>query len=525
MSTTMTKRRFLQSIGAAAGAGAAYRTMEALGLAGIGAAHAATPAPDLPAGSGQGKRVAILGAGISGMTAAWELSKAGYQCAILEATGRAGGRSFTARGGDVLEETDSRQRADFGGGDHLYANMGPARIPYHHRTILGYCKEFGVDLEVFTNDNRAALFHNRDRFGGEPVPGRRVMTDQRGYIAELLAKAVKGSALDSALSGDDKERVLAMLRTYGGLNPDHLYKGSNRGGYRGEPINKGLEAGEIDDPLDFSELLRSDFWRYKLHYSQFLNSNPTLMQPVGGMDAIARAFEQRTGSLIRYGSVVTEIRKTPDGARIVYRDTRTGAVEAVEADFAICTIPAPVLKDVPNDFSPETRAAIESMKFVPAVKIAFQARRRFWEEDHAIYGGISWTDQDITQIWYPANGYHRQKGVILGAYVWDDEPCMRFAERSPAERLRAAVAEGERIHPGYGAELESGVSRAWAKVPFQKGGWPEFEDGVPKALTGPDGALHVCGDQITALPGWQEGAALAAHAVVNAIGERVAKGG
>ena len=521
MNTTMTKRKFLQSIGAVAGVGAVYRTMEALGLSGIGTAHAATP--ELPAGSGAGKSIVILGAGISGMAAAWELSKGGYHCTILEATGRAGGRSFTARGGDVLEETDSRQQVDFGGEDHLYANMGPARIPYHHRTILGYCKEFGVDLEVFTNDNRAALFHNRDRFGGEPVPGRRVMTDLRGYIAELLAKAVNGNALDSELSGEDKERVLAMLRRYGGLNPDHLYKGSNRGGYRGERINAGLEAGEVNDPLDFSDLLESDFWRYKLHYSQFLNSNPTLMQPAGGMDAIAKAFEQRVGSLIRYGSVVTEIRKTPDGARIVYRNTRTDAAEAVDADFAICTIPAPVLKDVPNDFSPQTRAALESVKFVPAVKIAFQARRRFWEEDHAIYGGISWTDQDVTQIWYPANGYHRDKGVILGAYIWDDEPAARFAKMPPPERLQAAMAEGGRIHPGYSSEIESGVSRAWAKVPFQKGGWPE-SGGVPEALTRPDGAIYICGDQITALPGWQEGAVLAAHTVVNAIGERVAKG-
>ena len=222
MNTTMTKRRFLQSVGAAAGAGAVYRTMEALGLAGIGAAHAATPAPDLPAGSGQGKRVAILGAGLSGMTAAWELAKAGYDCTILEATGRAGGRSFTARGGDLLEEADSRQRAEFGGGDHLYANMGPARIPYHHRTILGYCREFGVELEVFTNDNRAALFHNRERFGGQAIPGRRIMTDQRGYVAELLAKAVNANALDSELSGEDKERVLAMLRSFGGLDPSPL---------------------------------------------------------------------------------------------------------------------------------------------------------------------------------------------------------------------------------------------------------------------------------------------------------------
>ena len=468
----------------------------------------------------------ILGAGIAGMTAAWELSKAGYHCTLLEATGRAGGRSFTARGGDVLEETDSRQRAEFGGGDHLYANMGPARIPYHHRTILGYCKEFRVDLEVFTNDNRAALFHNRDRFGGEPVPGRRVMTDLRGYVAELLAKAVNANALDSELSGEDKERVLVMLRRYGGLNPDHLYKGSNRGGYRRERINAGLEPGEVNDPLDFSELLQSDFWRYKLHYSQFLNSNPTLMQPAGGMDAIARAFEKRVGAMIRYGSVVTEVRKTPDGARIVYRNTRTDTAEAIDADFAICTIPAPVLKDVPNDFSPETRAALASLKFVPAVKIAFQARRRFWEEDHAIYGGISWTDQDITQIWYPANGYHRDEGVILGAYVWDDEPCTRFARDVPAGTPAGGHdrrASGST--PDMGRSWSPGSAGLGRRSPSRRAAGPEFEDGVPKALTGPDGPVHVCGDQITALPGWQEGAALAAHAVVNAIGERVAKGG
>ena len=47
-----------------------------------------------------------------------------------------------------------------------------------------------------------------------------------------------------------------------------------------------------------------------------------------------------------------------------------------------------MLKDVPNDFSPETQAALEGMEFVEAVKVGFQARRCFWEEDEAIYGGI-----------------------------------------------------------------------------------------------------------------------------------------
>ena len=130
-----------------------------------------------------------------------------------------------------------------------------------------------------------------------------------------------------------------------------------------------------------------------------------------------------------------------------------------------------MLKDISNDFAPETQAAIESIEFEHAVKIGFQARRRFWEDDHAIYGGISWSDQDITQIWYPSNGYHRRKGVIMGAYIWDDQPGqgLRFTQMTPPERLRTAMTEGEQIHPGYTDEIESGVSRAWLNVPVPKG--------------------------------------------------------
>ena len=519
MTAGMTKRSFLQSVGAAAGVGAVYRTMEALGLAQTGAARAAQP--DLAPGSGEGKSVAILGAGIAGMAAAHELSRAGYRCTILEASNRAGGRNLTARNGDVIEEIDSRQQVNFGAEDHLYANLGPARIPYHHEAMLGYCKEFGVALEVFTNDNRAALFHNRERFGGRSVTARRVNTDMRGYIAELLAKAVDAGSLDSTLNAGDKERILVMLRRYGDLNPDHLYKGTKRGGYRGERVNAGLKAGELDDSLEFDELLKSDFWEYKLHYDEFLDQNPTLLQPVGGMDAIVRAFEKRVGRFVRYRSVVEEIRKTAKGVRIVYRAGAGGAAGALEADFAICAIPAPVLKDIPNDFAPETRTAIESVAFDPAVKIAFQTRRRFWEEDHSIYGGISWTDQDITQIWYPPYGYHRDKGVIVGAYIWGEKPGLRFGAMSPLDRLKAAIAEGERVHPGYGSEIESGISRAWAKAPFQKGAWPA-ENKPPEALQRPDGPIWFAGDQASAMSGWQEGAALSAHAAVTAIGRRVA---
>ena len=514
-----------------------YRSMNALGMA--SPVTAGTTRFQLTPGTGHGTKVVILGAGVSGLVAAYELSKAGYDCTVLEATDRAGGRNLTARSGDVIQEEDSRQWVDFDDADHLYVNLGPARLPYHHTTILGYCREFGVDLEVFTNDNRAAFFHNQDRFDG-PVTARQVMTDTRGYIAELLAKAVNRNALDSELTGEDKELILEMLRSYGGLDPDDLYVGSSRGGYMGPDLHAGLVPGTVNDPLDLGQLLRSDFWQYKLHFSQFLDQNPTLLQPVGGMDAIVAGFKERVEPLIVYGSIVEEIQNTPDGVRIVFRSqgdsgnlpvgvrilygSGIGTTHVLDADFAICTIPAPVLRDITNNFSRRTQWSIESISFTNAVKIGFQAQRRFWEEDHAIYGGISWTDQDITQIWYPPYGYHREKGIVVGAYIWDSEPGMRYSDMTPSERLQAAIAEGELIHPGYGDEMESGVSRAWSKVPFQRGGWPESYE-PPGRLRVPDGRIYFAGDQLSALPGWQEGAALAAQAAVCGIDERVRMSG
>ncbi len=509
-----TRRALLRSIGTAAGSAAVYRTMDALGLLGPGAAQAA--ALDLPPGSGEGGRVVILGAGLSGLAAAWEMSRAGWHCTVLEASDRPGGRNLTVRGGDVLTERGMRQEVCFDREDHLYANLGPARIPYHHSTVLGYCKAFGIDLEVFTNDNRAALFHNRERFGGKPVAARRVLTDMRGYVAELLAKAVDRGALDEELTAGDKENVRAMLKSFGGLKDDLGYAGTNRAGYRGSEIHAGMAAGEVEDSLDFGELLGADFWRYKLHFSHFLNQNPTLFQPVGGMDAIVRAFAERVGRLVQYGSVVKQVRRQGDGVRIVWRGP-DGVERETIADYAICTIPAPVLKDIPNDFSPETQAALKSLEFVEAVKVAFQAKRRFWEEDAAIYGGISWTDNDITQVWYPCNGYHRPKGVLVGAYIWSRKPGLRYSAMSAPERLRAALAEGAPLHPGYAGEMECGISRAWLNVPFQKGGWARRNPNATAALRRGDGPFHFAGDQVTALPGWQEGALLAAHAAAGAI--------
>ena len=518
------RRRFLHLVGRAGGVSAVFATMKAMGLFAEGAS--AVERPDLPPESGRGTRVVILGAGVAGMTAAYELSKAGYDCTVLEARDRPGGRCWTIRGGDVIQETDSQQTCGFDTADHLYMNPGPGRIPYHHSGILGYCREFGVPLQVIVNENRAAYFQDDGAFEGKAIVNRRVVNDSRGYIAQLLAKAINKNALDDEISLDDKERLLSFVRSFGSLSADYQYSGSGRAGYAKSP-GAGSEVGELSAPLSLQDLLQSSFWNYKMHFSEGYNQAATMLEPIGGMDQIAKGFERQVGHLITYRARVSQIRRTGSGVRVVYDDS-TGSEAAVDADYAICTLPLSVLAEIDADFSAPYRAAIAtgSSSYVKALKVGFQAQR-FWETEDHIYGGISWTERDITQIWYPAAGLQQPHGIIVGAYIWSNSIGERWGAMSLTDRLRQALADGSTIHPSYAdsTSLEQGVSIAWDKIPYSRGGWISWDDDAMTSayplLNQPDGPIYLAGEHLSHLTGWQEGAVLSAHQAVRGLAARL----
>ncbi len=516
---TITRRRLVHLVGRAGGVAAAYSTMAAMGLLPIQAAYAGPPAIK----PGAGTKVVILGAGICGMVAALELGRAGYDCTILEARGRPGGRNWSLRAGDQVRETASTQTVDWEAAEHLYFNPGPARLPFHHQGILSYCRELGVPLEVMCNDNRAALMQDDHAFGGAPQRNAAVVNDARGAVAELAAKAVSQELMDHTLTAEDGERLRAFLRFYGALDKDLAYQGSARAGYA-EPPGAGTQSGHIAAPLDFRAILNSNFWHGPLLFAEQHTQAATMMQPVGGMGRIGQAFGKRLGDVISYNSEVTQLRREGDSARIVVRDTTTGAQRALSAAHVICTIPFPVLKTIDADFSPAIKTAMQALYYVPAGKIAFQAKRRFWELDSQIYGGISWTGRDITQIWYPTAGLHQPSGILVGAYIWSDEIGHAFAAKPPSERAEAALTDGERLHPSYRADLAQPVSVAWPNIPYSGAGWAEWDrktraESYPILLAG-DGPFLFAGEHMSYVTGWQEGAVLSAHVAIQTLASR-----
>jgi monoamine oxidase len=510
-----TRRDFIERV--AAYGGSASAALLALDLI----APAAASPPLALEGWGNGTRVVILGAGVAGLCAAYELGKAGYRCTVLEARARPGGRVWTVRDGTRHVESDGTvQTASFTGG--AYFNPGPARVPQHHVT-MDYYREFGVAVEQFGNVNMNAYVHSSK---ASPDQQRLRMREARlavaGHTSELLAKAVAESALDAPMTRDDKEKLLAFLASNGGLNKTYAYVNDGSAGYTELPA-AGDHSGRPEDPLELMPLIRGGFGALFQNEREF-NQQATMFQPVGGIDALPRAFASRLQGVIRYNSAVTEIRKTPTGVRIAYNDAH-GAREAIEGAYCICTIPLPVLRTIPADFSAPFMASMKRVDYMDSAKVALAFKRRFWEEDDRIMSGISRTDQTITQVWYPSYGYFgRHGGVLTGAYA-TGAAARTIGDLPPRERAALALRQGAAIHPQYGDEFVSAFSVAWQKTPHNLGAWvawtPETRKNDYPVLGQPDGPIYLAGEHMSYINAWQAGALESARDVIRRLHARV----
>ncbi|GAB2574203.1 flavin monoamine oxidase family protein [Dyella jejuensis] len=523
----MTRRDLLRMIGLSAGGAAMYQAMNRLGFA----ADSPYQGPPALQGAPRGTSVLILGAGLAGMVAAYELRRAGYTVQVLEYNHRPGGRNWTLRGGDTYTELGGdTQHCQFERG--LYFNPGPWRIPYHHRGLLDYCKKLGVPLEPFVQVNYNAYLHGADAFGGKPQRYRTINADYRGHVAELLAKATRQSQLDAAVSKDDQALLLDSLRQWGALDQNYAYAAgataSNRRGYD-KPPGGGLSAKPVDSrPLQLHDVLDSRLWS-NLTEGETYEFQTTLFQPVGGMGKIGEAFGRELEAVIRYNAKVTAIQQDEHGVTAVYEDARhPGRSMKARGDWCICTLPLSILSQIPMNVGASMAAAIGAVPYAATVKIGLQFKRRFWEEDEDIYGGITATDLPINTISYPSNDFNSSgKGVLLGGYLWGLN-AYQFTAMTPGERIRRAVAYGSQIHPQYKAEFENGMAVAWHRVPFTMGCFAAWSDEMRakhyQNLCQVDGRIALAGEHASYLPAWQEGAVTSALDVVGRIHQRIVAG-
>jgi monoamine oxidase len=511
---SLTRRDFLLRVGQAGGYAATFMTMQSLGLMPMRGQRpeAIGAAP----GTGKGTRVVVLGAGIGGMVSAYELKRLGYEVTLLEARERPGGRNWTGRKGTVVEFVDgTKQTIDWEDGN--YQNLGPARLPSTHWTMLEYCRELNVPLEVEVNTSRSALLQNDGANGGTPVVQRKAINDTRGHVSELLSKCVAQGALDAELSIEDRERIKTFLNIYGPLDSTGKYVGSERAGFTVTP-GAGGKIPIFETPQDMRTLLDENFWAGML-YEEAWAWQATMLQPVGGMDQIAHAFANALGPIIKYNSPATEIRKTTSGVRISYR--QSGTTKQIEGAYCIIAVPFSILKTIPNDLSPAFAQAVNESTQASFLKIPWESRR-FWEQDYNIYGGLSFLSQGPSPVWYPSSRLMHPTGIIVSGYM-DELAISGFAELTMQNKFEASRAQIEKLHPGHGQSLSKPLYCGWKHIKWSEGSWIHSYGGDAgyDVVTQADGPIYFAGDAISHIIGWQEGAALSARRAVSMISDRV----
>jgi len=437
--------------------------------------------------AGARKRVLIVGAGLAGLSAAYELVRAGHDVTVLEARTRPGGRVHTLRDGFA---------------DGLHAEAGATRIPDHHDFTLGYVERFGLTLDPFQPADVATVYHVRGQrmrvAPGAEVDWPYMLTPEERTLGRSGIRREYIESLFGEL-GDvtDPGWPPAALEKYDRMNRSDFWRSR---GASAEAIAL-LSLGGIDDRAETISAL------FMLRNAALNRSLSRYYKIRGGSDLLPRAFATRLGDRIRYASPVIRIEQNEQGVRAVFE--HAGSAHAMAGDYLICAVPFPVQKniEVSPPFSVEKQQAIERLPYHSLSKVFLQSRQRFWVRDGL--DGFAITDLPIGQIWDMTYSQAGNRGILQAFPIGVGS--RRVTAMPESERVRFALEHVERAYPGMREHFEGGVSKCWDEDEWAQGGTAFYKPGQISSLlphvARPEGRVHFAGEHTSVwIDGWMQGA-------------------
>jgi monoamine oxidase len=440
-------------------------------------------------GAAKPRKVVIVGAGVAGLVAGYELLQAGHEPLILEAQQRVGGRILTLR-------------EPFSHG--LYAEAGAMRIPRVHRLTMAYVEKFGLPVRDFVMGNprawsyiggvkrrRAEIDASPDLMGFETAPHEQGKTS-----AQLWEDAIRPLVKMIERDGDGAWDEIAAKYDEYSVREFLELAGWSEGAIEMFGL---LENQEAMMNTSFLECFREEAGRYYTN----------MVEIEGGMENLPLAFLPALRPYIRFGARMTALDQTPDSA-IVHYETAAGRFQET-GDYAIVTAPFPVLRHV-EVLKPFTRAkqrAIRQLHYDASAKIFLQTRDRFWETEDGIVGGGTVTDLPIRNLYYTSYGRETGRGILLASYTWSED-AQRWGSLSPENRIVQALEDVEQIHPQIRGSFEAGASKMWHDDEFAGGAFALFDPGQQTLLydeiVRPEGRIHFAGEHASLYHAWIQGA-------------------
>jgi monoamine oxidase len=433
------------------------------------------------------KRVIVIGAGLAGLVAAFELVRQGHDPVILESQSRAGGRVYTLR--------------DFPPG--LYAEAGAMRIPRVHNLTLEYCDLFGLELRPFVMGNPKGLVY----MGGERMTMAEVQSDP-SLLPYQLSEHESGRDINEMY-----ESAIAQMREMVEQDPDAAWDEIRRE-YDRYSLREFLQLKGFSEPaielfgvMNFVEAEMNNAAMEQLR-EDIGRAYEDMQEIAGGMDRLPNAFYDRLQDRVRLGAEVHAIDQDEDSVTVYYK-TEAGRF-SLSGDYAVCTAPFPVLRTIEflKPLSHAKQKAIRQLNYSASTKILFQVARRFWESEDGIYGGATVTDLAIRRINYPTPDPSTNRGVMLASYTWGQD-ALQWGAMDAETRLEEALDDVAAIHPSVRAEYEVGTSHAWYADRWARGAFALFAPGqqshLYEAIVSPEGRIHFAGEHCSLWHAWIQG--------------------
>ncbi len=416
------------------------------------------------------KKVLVIGAGLAGLTAAYELTQAGHEVQVFEARNRAGGRVLTVR--------------DFA--DGLYAECGGEGIEHNHDYMLRYLEEFGLSLYPGSYDNPAPL---------DALPRERTPQDALKDMVKQIEPFAQFSHPEY-----DKISFAELLKQLEA--PPAMMEQMQR--YVSALMAINIES--ISARAMLSEMA--------------LPATHATYRIAGGNDQVPKRLAAQLRERIHYARPVVRIAHNAEGVQLTILEN--GLRQTVTGQFLIIAAPLTCVRriEIAPALSEQHMNAIATLAYGQVLKAPMQFRERFWlKQGSDLNKGLPGL---ISSVYESSKGQPGTRG-LLTAYI-PDKSGYEIASFPAEQRLGGVLAKVTEVHAEAQRRFEGGFVKWWHEDIWAQGTYAYFRPGdvmsLRPVLTKPAGRIHFAGEHTAGWQGYMNGAIESGHRAAQEIHDR-----